>query len=99
MLFCVIIKKEWLDSCPIEFKSKHYIRYIDNIFVMFRSRDHVKKFVYCMNTKHPNMHFIFETKDQNSFSFLNIKITSNTDKKVYKTSVYRKRTFNAFLLI
>ena len=52
-----------------------------------------------MNTKHPNIHFTFETEDQNSFSFLNIKITRNTDKIVYKTSVYRKRTFSAFLLI
>ena len=53
-------EKEWLDSCPIEFKPKLYKRYVDDIFVMFRSRDHVKKFVDYMNTKHPNIRFAFE---------------------------------------
>ena len=49
-------EKEWLDSCPIEFKPKLYKRYVDDIFVMFWSRDHVTKFVDYMNTKHPNIH-------------------------------------------
>ena len=47
-------ENEWLHSCPIEYKPKHYKRCIDDIFVMFRSRNHVKKFVDYMNTKHPN---------------------------------------------
>ena len=61
---------EWLDSCPIVFKPKLYKRYVDDIFVMFQSRDHVKKFVDYMNTKHNNIRFTFEIEDQNSFSFL-----------------------------
>ena len=28
-------EREWLDSCPIEFKPKLYKRYVDDIFVMF----------------------------------------------------------------
>ena len=87
-------EKEWLDSCPIEFKSKLYKSYIDHIFVVFQSRDHIKKFVDCMNTKHLNIHFTFEIEDQNSFSFLDIKIIRNTEKKVFETSVYRKSTFS-----
>ena len=38
-------EKEWLDSCPIEFKPKLYKRYVDDIFVMFQYRDHVKKLI------------------------------------------------------
>ena len=38
-------EKEWLDSCPIEFEPKLSKRYVDDIFVMFRARDHVKKLV------------------------------------------------------
>ena len=45
-------EKEWLDSCPVEFKPKLYKRYVDDIFVMFQSKYHVKKFVDYMNTKH-----------------------------------------------
>ena len=36
-------KKEWLHSCPVEFKPKLYKRYVDDIFVLLQSRDHVKK--------------------------------------------------------
>ena len=68
------------DSCPIEFNPKLYKRYVLDIFVMFRSGDHDKKFV--QNTKHPNI------------SFLDIKIFSNTEKKEFETSVYRQSTFN-----
>ena len=87
-------EKKWLDSCPIKFKPKLYKSYVDDIFVMFGSRDHVKKFVDYMNTKHPNIHFRFEIEDQNSFSFLDIKIIRNTEKKAFETSVYRKSTFS-----
>ena len=61
---------------------------------MFRSRDHVKKLVDDMNTKHPNIRFTFEIEDQNSFLFLGMKIIRNTEKKAFKTSVYRKTTFS-----
>ena len=87
-------EKEWLDSCPVEFKPKLYKRYVDDIFVMFQSRDHAKKFVDYMNTKHPNIRFTFEIKYQNSFSFSDIKIIRNTEKKSFETSVYRKSTFS-----
>ena len=48
---------------------KLYKRYVDDIFVMFWSRDYVKRFVDYMNTKHPKMRFTFEI-EQDSFSFL-----------------------------
>ena len=64
------------------------------MFLMFQSRDHVKHFVHYMNAKRPNIRFIFETEYQNSFSFLDIKIIRNTEKKAFETSVYRKSTFS-----
>ena len=48
-------EKEWLDSCPIDFKLKLYERYVDVISVMFQFRDYVKKFVDYLNAKHPNV--------------------------------------------
>ena len=60
---------EWLDSCPIEFQPKLYKRYVDDIFVVFLSRDHVQKFIDYMNTKHPNIHFTFEIKIKIIFYF------------------------------
>ena len=68
-VFLCHYEKEWLDSCPIEFKPKLYKRYEDDIFVMFQSRDDVKKFVDYMNTKHPNIRFTSEIEDQILFHF------------------------------
>ena len=53
MFFLYHYEGEWLDSSPIEFNPKSYKRYIDDIVVMFRSRNHAKKFFDYMNTKHP----------------------------------------------
>ena len=36
-------------------------------------------------------------KDQNSFSFLDIKTSRNTEKKAFETSLYRKSTFTGVL--
>ena len=57
-------EKEWWGSCPVEFKPKLYKRYVDDIFVMFHSRDYIKKFFCYMDTKHDNVHFTFEIEDQ-----------------------------------
>ena len=87
-------EKKWLDSYPVEFKPK-----FKPSFVMFQSRDYVKKFVDYINTKHPNVHFIFEIEDQNWFSFVDIKLTETLRKKAFETSVYRKSTFSGVLTI
>ena len=36
-------EKEWLDICPIEFNPKLYKKYVDDIFVMFQSRESCQK--------------------------------------------------------
>ena len=59
-VFLCHYEMKWLNSCPIEFKPKLHKRYVDGIFVMFRSRNHAKKFVDYMNTKHLNIRFTFE---------------------------------------
>ena len=59
-----------------------------------------------MNTKHRNIRFTFEIEDQNSFSFLDMKIITSTEKKTFETSIYRKSTisdaftnFKSFILM
>ena len=34
----------WLNECPDEFKPVYYRRYVDDIFVLFRSPDHLEEF-------------------------------------------------------
>ena len=65
-------------------KPKLHKRCVDDTFVMFRSRDHFKRFIDYVNTKHPNICFIFGTEVQNSFSLLDIKIIRKTEKKAFE---------------
>ena len=43
-------EKLWLESCAPEFKPVVYIRYVDDIFVLFKSKDHLLLFAKYMNT-------------------------------------------------
>ena len=47
----------WLKNCPCEFKPVIYKRYVDDTFLLFRSKDHIEKFRYYLNCKHPNIKF------------------------------------------
>ena len=67
-------KKLWLGNCPPEFKSAVYRRYVDDIFVFFKSKDHLLPFATYTNTRHQILKFTFDFEQSNSFSFLDIKI-------------------------
>ena len=70
--------KKWPNECPSQFKPVIYRRYVDDIFVLFRSKEHLKLFVNYINSKHKYIKFTFETEDSNIFSFLEVKITTKT---------------------
>ena len=81
-------EKEWLDNCPILFKSMIYRRYADDIFVFcfFSSKEHLHIFADYMNKQHKCLKFTSEAENDNSFSFLDIKITRHNHQ--FKTSLY-----------
>ena len=85
-------EKIWLQNCPSEFKPVIYRTYVDNAFLLFRSKHHIKKFRNYLNCQHKNIKFISETGNENFISFLDIKITRDINK--FMTSVYRKPTFS-----
>ena len=85
-------EKEWLENCPSLFKPIVYKRYVDDLFVLFTSKEHLQLFVDYMNKQHKCIKFTSESESNNSFSFLDINITRHDQK--FKTSVYRKPTFS-----
>ena len=85
-------EKLWLDICPPEFKFVVYGRYVDDIFVLFKSKDHLLLFAKYMSTRHKNLKFTFDFEQNNSFSFLDIKITRGSNG--FSTLVFRKATFS-----
>ena len=89
-------EKLWLDSCPLEFKPVVYRRYVDNIFVLFKSKDHLLSFAKYMNTRHKNLKFTFDFEQNNSFSFLDVKITCGSNG--FSTSIFQKAKFSGVFM-
>ena len=82
----------WLNECPDEFKPVYYRRYVDDIFVLFRSPDYLQKFKNYLNSRHRNISFTCEKEQNNSMHFLDVLITRTSNG--FKTSVYHKPTFS-----
>ena len=91
-IFLCFHEQIWLGSFPAEFKPVIYRRFVDNTFLLFRSKEHIEKFCLYLNCQHPNITFTSEIEDKTSISFLDIKI--NRDNIRFLTSVYQKPTFS-----
>ena len=78
----------WFDNCPAHFKPIVYRRFIDDTFLLLRTKDHIKKFKNYLSKEHKNMTFMSEIEENGSLSFLDIIISRENNKLV--TSVYRK---------
>ena len=72
-------------------KPTVYKRYVDDIFLIFNSRDDVGPFLNFMNNLHNNIKFTTEFENENKLSFLDILI-KRIDNLKYETSIYRKPT-------
>ena len=95
-LFLAYYEEKWLNECPVQFKPKFFRRYVDDIFLLFDNRDHVKKFLRFMNSRHKNIRFTYEEEENDTLAFLDIKITRSPEG--FTTSVYRKKTFSGVYL-
>ena len=85
-------EKNWLNNCPQGFKPVFYRRYVDDIFKLFKSNDHLKYFQDFLNSCHINMSFSMETEKKNKLSFLDVEIIREQDK--FTTTIDRKPTFS-----
>ena len=84
--------KNWLEHCPLEYRPLYYQRYVDDIFVLFNSAEHLKRFHSYLNFRHLNISFTIENEKNNRMSFLDVNIIRQKDKPT--TFVYRKTTFS-----
>ena len=77
---------------PDDFKPVYYRRYVDDIFALFRSPDHLEKSTDYLNSKHKNIKFTYEKESTNSLSFLDVLISRSENG--FKTSVFHKPPFS-----
>ena len=89
--FLVYHGKNWLKHSPLEYRPLYYRRYDDDIFVLFNSAEHLKRFHSYLNSRHLNISFTIENEKDNIMSFFDVNIIREKDK--FTTSVYRKTNF------
>ena len=81
-----------LNDSPEDFKPVYYRRYVDVIFALFPSPDHLEKFTNYLNSKQKDIKFVFEKESNNSLPFQDILISRSENG--FKTSVYHKPSFS-----
>ena len=91
-VFLSFYEVKWLEQCPKEFKPVFYRGYVDDIFVLFESAEHLSQFHDYFNTCHSNMPFSFKQEKNGKLSFLDVEVSR--EKENFVTTVYRKTTFN-----
>ena len=80
----------------VTFKPSLYLRYIDDIFCVFKSQDHIQHFLNMINSFHNNLQFTIEFSQNNILPFLDVSIKVEDNK--CSTSVYRKPTYTNLLM-
>ena len=95
-LFLCHHETNWLDCCPLQFKPVYYKRYVDDVFLLFRSKTHVKKFLNYLNSRHKNIQFSYEEENNDVLPFLDVKVQRINNQ--FNTSIYRKSTFSGVYL-
>ena len=82
----------WLENCPLAFAPVFYARYVDDIFVLLRSREHVTRLADYLSSQHHNINFTFEIEENDCLPFLDVRVYRDANK--FTTSVHRKDTFS-----
>ena len=90
--FLVDFGKSWLQNCLSEFKPYYYRWYVDDIFVLFTSPEHLEVFRNFLNGQHVSMSFTIESDQQNKVSFHDVQLFP--EDNTFTTSVYCKPTFS-----
>ena len=90
--FLVHFEKYWLQNCPPDFIPYYYWGYVDDIFVLFTSPQHLEAFRNFLNGRHTNMSFTIASEKKSRMSFPDVQIIC--EDKRFPTSVYGKPTFS-----
>ena len=69
-----------------------YYRYVDDCFILFRSKDECLKMFNDFNSLHHSIEFTMELEENDCLPFLDVLVRRTTEEQ-FITSVYRKKTF------
>ena len=72
--FLLYHEKIWLERYPLEYRPFYYRRYVDDIFALFNSPEHLKRFQSYLNSGHVSISFTIKKIKDNTISFLDVNI-------------------------
>ena len=90
-IFMSNLEETLLSQCPPIFRPILYRRYVDDTFLLFRSKAAAEQFLEFANNVHANINFTIEHENNNCLPFLDILITRQQQN--FSTSVFRKKTY------
>ena len=74
-----------------------YVRFVDDSFTYFDSVQQCDAFLDRLNNLHPSLKFTVEHEQNNTLSFLDVRVEKSNDEIV--TSIYRKPTFTGQYIV
>ena len=80
--FLSFYEMKWIQQYPNVFKSVFHRRYVDDIFVLSKSAEHISKSHVYLNTCHLNMSFSLEQEIDVKLLFLYVEICQQQGKFV-----------------
>ena len=82
----------WIDECPLSYAPVFFARYVDDIFVLLRSKEHTARLAEYLSSMHANIRFTYEEESDNVLPFLDVNVYRDADK--FASTVHRKVTFS-----
>ena len=64
----------WLENCPSHFKPLVYRRFVDETFLLFRTRNHAEKSENYLNKQHKEIKLTLKIQKNGSQPFLDITV-------------------------
>ena len=87
------IEKEILDNCPPEIKPVTWLRYVDDIFLIYKETDECfMEFFRYVNSLIPSIQFTVEYEIDHKLPFLDVLVMHNPTTHKFTFTVYRKPT-------
>lgn len=88
----VFHETQWLQDSPLQLKLMYYRSCVHDIFVLFKSSEHLLHFPNYLNPKYPNISLPSESESNNKMFFLDAEISRGNGR--FKTTVHRNLTFS-----
>ena len=82
-------EESWLTNN--QFRPSIWLRYVDDTFSLFDSKDTASRFLDFLNSRHPNIKFTMELEENREIPFLDVFI--KRDHNTFSTTIHHKKTF------